>query len=204
MSLFDALFGNTRRARPKMDAVFALPAALVDMELRGIRSLGVGGVCVRAPEGAAFAQAGEEIRRILDLYRAERSLDLRTPGDDLGYTWWVLEAPGRAIDDVATGLHMVGDEYRQRGYGDALVAAAFPLEEVGAGPFTLIYNYRRGLYYPFVPLAGRHERDNAREIRLADLLPPSLPRESELDRWYALWDAPLGRARALPDEEAGR
>jgi hypothetical protein len=197
MSLFDALFGNTRRAKPKMDAVFALPTALVDLETNGIHPLGVGGICVRAPEGGEFVAAQTEVRAVLDLYRKEHALDLRTPADALGFSWWVLEAPGRALDDVATGLHMVGEELRQRGFGDALVAAAFPLEEAGQGEFTLIYNYRRGLYYPFAPAPGRHERDNARELRLAELLPASLPREGEIDRWYALWDAPLGRARPL-------
>lgn len=194
MSLFDTLFGTTRRAKPKMDPLFALPTALVDLEAAGIRPLGVGGLCVRAPEGGMFLAAVEEIGSVLDLYRSEHALALRTPADDLGFRWWVLTAPEPALDDVVTGVHMVGEELRQRGYGDALVAAAFPLDELGAGPFTLIYNYRRGLYYPFVPVGGRHERDNARELRLSGTLPKSLPQEPEIDRWYALWDAPLARA----------
>lgn len=194
MSLFDTLFGTTRRAKPKMDPLFALPTALVDLEAAGIRPLGVGGLCVRAPEGGTFAAAVEEIGSVLDLYRNEHGLSLATPADDLGFRWWVLTAADNTLDDVVTGVHMVGEELRQRGYGDALVAVAFPLDERGAGPFTLIYNYRRGLYYPFAPVGGRHERDNARELRLSATLPKTLPQEPEIDRWYALWDAPLARA----------
>ena len=125
-------------------------------------------------------------------------MGLETPSDDLDFHWWVLTAQDRSLDDVVTGLHMVAEELRQRGFGDAIVAAAFPMVEAHEGPFTLVYNYRRGLYYPFAPLSGRHERDNAREMRLAGILPKSLPPEQEIDRWYALWDAPLGRP---PKEE---
>jgi hypothetical protein len=198
MSLFDTLFGTTRRAKPKMDPLFALPTALVDLESAGITAMGVGGLCVRSPEGSGFTAAVDEISGVLDLYRQEHDLALATPSDSLGFTWWVLTARDNALDDVVTGLHMVGEELRQRGYGDALVAAAFPLEEARQGEFTLVYNYRRGLYYPFAPVGGRHERDNAREMRLAGILPKSLPPEQEIDRWYALWDAPLGRP---PKEE---
>ena len=194
MTIFDSLFGTTRRAKPKMDALFALTTALVDLESAGITPLGVGGLCVRVPEGASFEQSVDEIDAVLELYRREHGLTLATPADELGFHWWVLTAQDQSLDDVVTGLHMVGEELRQRGYGDALVACAFPLAEAGHGEFTLIYNYRRGLYYPFAPLGGRHERDNAREMRLSATLPKSLPGEPELDRWYALWDAPLTRA----------
>ncbi len=193
MSVFDALFGNTRRAKPKMDPLFALPTALVDLEAAGIRPRGVGGLCVRSPEGGTFTAAIDEIDGVLDLYRGEHGLSLATPSDALGFRWWVLTAVDDGLDDVVTGVHMVGEELRQRGYGDALVAAAFPLEESGSGPFTLIYNYRRGRYYPFAPSGGQRERDNARELRLSSVLPKSLPQEEEIDRWYALWDAPLDR-----------
>jgi len=196
MSLFDSILGNTRKAKPKMDGLFALPTAAVDLEAAGIHPTGVGAVCIRAPEGSAFHQAIGEAGQTLALYLKEHDLTLATPTDSLGFTWWVLEAPGAQIDDVATGLHLLADELRQRDFGDAIVAAAFPMEEDGEGPFTLVYNYRRGLYYPFAPAgSGRHERDNARELRLADILPASLPKEGEIDRWYALWDAPLGRGR---------
>lgn len=201
MSLFDAIFGTTRRAKPKMDPLFALPVAMVDLEAAGVHGLGVGGLCVRVPEGSAFTAATEEVRSVLALYADEHHLHLRLPDDRLGFSWWVVEVPGRALDDVATALHMVGEELRQRGFGDALLAAAFPFEEEGKGPFTLIYNYRRGRYYPFAPRpGGGQERDNAREIRLADALPEVLSRETEMDRWYALWDAPLARSAPLKED----
>lgn len=201
MSLFDAIFGTTRRAKPKMDPLFALPVAMVDLEAAGVRSLGVGGLCVRVPEGSTFTAAADEVRAVLALYADEHHLTLTLPDDRLGFSWWVVEVPGRSVDDVATALHMVGEELRQRGFGDALLAAAFPLEEEGHGPFTLIYNYRRGRYYPFAPLpGGGKSRDNAREIRLSDGLPAVLSRETEMDRWYALWDAPLARSTPLKEE----
>jgi len=55
----------------------------------------------------------------------------------------------------------------------------------------LIYNVKRGSWYPFVPAPGARERDNERELRLKAQLGNELPFEPELERWLPLWGTPV-------------
>jgi hypothetical protein len=57
----------------------------------------------------------------------------------------------------------------------------------------LVYAYKRGAFYPFVP-RGERGRDNAMELRLQAGLGRELPIEPELERWYPVWDAPVDAA----------
>ena len=59
-----------------------------------------------------------------------------------------------------------------------------------ATPLYLIYNFKRGAFYPFVP-AGPQQRDNERELVLRAQLGSELPIETELTRWFALWGIPI-------------
>ena len=58
-------------------------------------------------------------------------------------------------------------------------------------PLYLIYNFKRGAFYPFVPAAGDQRRDNERELVLQAQLGSELPIETELSRWFALWGIPI-------------
>ena len=55
----------------------------------------------------------------------------------------------------------------------------------------LIYNYKRGAFYPFVPSGGAQQRDNERELRLKAQIGADLPVEAELERWFPLWGIPI-------------
>jgi hypothetical protein len=59
-------------------------------------------------------------------------------------------------------------------------------------PVYLVYGYKRGTFWPFVPTGEDQERDNAEELRLKSELEGELPIEPDLTRWLALFDAPLG------------
>ena len=54
-----------------------------------------------------------------------------------------------------------------------------------------IYNYKRGAFYPFVPAGGEQQRDSERELRLQAQIGDDLPVETELERWFPLWDIPI-------------
>jgi len=67
---------------------------------------------------------------------------------------------------------------------------------VGAGavvPSTayLVYLFKRGTFYPFVP-TGHEQRSTEEEFRLRSLVADDLHVESDLDRWFPLWDLPVG------------
>jgi hypothetical protein len=58
-------------------------------------------------------------------------------------------------------------------------------------PLYLIYNFKRGAFYPFVPAAGEKARDSERELRLKAQLGAELPFEEDMARWFPLWEIPL-------------
>ena len=83
--------------------------------------------------------------------------------DEFGYRWLVLADPD--FEDLVVALNTVSTQLQGGGYGDRLLAAVFAFEEKGK-PIYLIYNFKRGTFYPFVPAKGEQARDNERELRL--------------------------------------
>jgi hypothetical protein len=73
-----------------------------------------------------------------------------------------------------------------------------PLPEPTAGPghvvpstAFLVYLFKRGSFYPFIP-DGTEKRDTEKELRLKSLVAADLVVEPDLDRWFPLWDLPVG------------
>jgi hypothetical protein len=52
-----------------------------------------------------------------------------------------------------------------------------------------VYLFKRGTVYPFAP-TGRDSRDTALELQLRAHLSDELPIESDLGRWFPIWDSP--------------
>jgi hypothetical protein len=53
----------------------------------------------------------------------------------------------------------------------------------------IVYLYKRGTFYPFVPKTGE-QRDNFQETRVRDEVGADLKWEPDLTRWFAVWGAP--------------
>jgi hypothetical protein len=85
-------------------------------------------------------------------------------------------------------MHLASSTLELNGFDRSLLAAAFQFELDGQRIYWL-YNFKRGLFYPFVPKANR-ERDNILELRLKSLMAQELPIEQDTSRWYPLWDIP--------------
>ncbi len=75
---------------------------------------------------------------------------------------------------------------------EGTLPTAPPTPAGGAVPATafLVYLFKRGTFYPFVP-DGHEHRSTERELQLRSLLDTDLKIEPELDRWFPLWDLPL-------------
>jgi hypothetical protein len=79
-----------------------------------------------------------------------------------------------------------------------MVSPSDPMPEPTAGPghvlpstSYLVYLFKRGTFYPFVP-KGHEQRDIEQELKLKSLVADDLVIESDLDRWFPLWDLPVG------------
>jgi hypothetical protein len=55
----------------------------------------------------------------------------------------------------------------------------------------LVYLFKRGSFYPFAP-EGHEKRNTEKEFRLRSLVTDDLKVEPDLDRWFPLWDLPVG------------
>jgi hypothetical protein len=198
VGFFDALLGRTRLRKPDMDRIFALATAAPSLADRAAVAYdGRAGVCLRPVEGADWAQATAELQDLVQLVGRDRDFHSETgmDTDALGFAWVLVRGPD--LGEAVTLAHLVGSTVQEKGFGEQLLAAVFRLrDEDPLGPAGrtayLIYNYKRGAFYPFVPRdPGARTRDHAAEFRLSAALADLVPVEKDLTRWFALWDSPV-------------
>ena len=191
MGLGDILFGRKKLKGAKLDRLFALSTAQVtlDMEL-GLRPAGVAGVVFKPLSAEEFMRAEQQIDELLGVVAQTSGSEVRRRQDALGYQWLVVR--DRDFEDLVTGVHLVAGELAAHGFGEQLLAALFAFEgRDRERPTYLIYGFKRGAFWPFVPTGEGQERDNPEELRLMNELQGELPFEPEKERWLGLFDAPL-------------
>jgi len=55
-----------------------------------------------------------------------------------------------------------------------------------------VYLFKRGTFYPFAPVDTQKERrDTELELRIRSMVGADLPFESDLSRWFPMWDMPV-------------
>jgi hypothetical protein len=189
VGLRDVLFGRKRLKEAKRDALFALPAAAVSMEVElGLRPAGVAAVVFKPLSAGEFVRAENEMQELLDLAARESSSKIERSTDSYGYEWLIVR--DNDLEDLVTTVHLIASELASRGFGEQLLAAAFKFDG-GKQPVLWIYGYKRGAFWPFVPTGEGQERDNAEELELKAKLEKELPIEQDLSRWFGLFGAPL-------------
>jgi hypothetical protein len=203
MGIFDALLGRTKPVPSNLDALFGIPSASITLQTAaGLVCSGRAGVCYKPPSGQGIEQMQGEIDRLL-------TLDGGAPGatseDAFGYRWVVVTDPD--IEALVTRVHLVNSSLADAGWGPQLLCSVFgvapapatdPEAPPTAGPGAvlastsyLVYLFKRGTFYPFVP-AGHEQRSTEDELRLRSLVAGDLRMEDDLERWFPLWDLPVG------------
>jgi len=200
MGLLDTLLGRTKPVQSNLDNLFALPSASITLQsAAGLSCSGHAGVCYKPPTGQGFAEMQGEVVKLLDL---DGATDLRQAEDTFGYHWLVVDDPD--IEALVTRVHMVNASLADAGWGPQLLCSVFGVAPVtdpegdAVGPGTvvastgyLVYLFKRGTFYPFVP-RGPEQRATDEELRLKGLVGADLAVEPDLDRWFPLWDLPVG------------
>jgi hypothetical protein len=189
VGLFDTLLGRTKPVKANLDALFALPtAALTLQSAGGLVSSGHAGVCWKPPSGQGSQDLQTEVSQLVgDGYTQAQ--------DSFGYGWLLLAEP--ELDALVTKAHMANTTLTEAGWGQQLLCSVFgfvpePGAAADAKPFFLVYLYKRGTFYPFAPLDTKKEhRDTELELRIRSMLGDDLPVESDLARWFPMWDLPL-------------
>lgn len=183
----DRLLGRTRPVQPDLDQLFALPAAAISLQVSTeLAPTGVGSVCFRAAEGAAFTSLERDVRALLD---ADQGPPVEVSQDEYGYTWLVARRDPDDLAGLVTDLHAVNSTLADAGFGPQLLCSLVAFASPDARPLGLVYLYKRGSFYPFAPLPGQR-RDNALELQVRGLLAGDLPVEPDVSRWFPVWGAP--------------
>jgi hypothetical protein len=205
MGLLNTIMGRTKPVQANLDSLFGLPSASITLQsAAGMTLSGRAGVCYKPPTGQGFGDMQAEVMKLLGM---EGDCKLRTAEDSYGYHWVVVENPD--IESLVTEIHLINSSLSDSGWGPQLLCSVFGVaalpdgsgaSEAGAapGPTTvlastgfLVYLFKRGTFYPFVP-DGKEHRDIEQELKLKSLVANDLALESDLDRWFPLWDLPVG------------
>ena len=105
MGFLDGLLGRKKPTRPNLDALFAIPAAAVTLQVSmDFLSTGQGAVAFRSVEGRAFADIEAEVRALLD---ADGGPPVKVVQAHYGYTWIVVTTDPPDVGSVVTDLHAV-------------------------------------------------------------------------------------------------
>ena len=215
MGIFSSLMGKTKPVQANLDEMFALPSASITLQsAAGMSCSGHAGVCFKPPTGQGFEEMQAEVVSLLSM---DGSGGLHQEKDSFGYQWLVVEDTD--IEQLVTRIHLVNSSLSDSGWGPQLLCSVFGLAqlptgaadaapgadtesaalvETAAGPGQLltstaflVYLFKRGTFYPFVP-QGKEHRDTEQELKLKSLVADDLTVETDLDRWFPLWDLPVG------------
>jgi PspAB-like protein len=191
VGLLDVITGRRKLAQPATDRLFAISTAYVTLETTLlIESLGAAAIVFQPLSTADFASIVTDMEEVVRATAADSGTRVDTSDDAFGFRWLVLR--GNSFDDLVVGVNAVSDALESGGYGNRVLCAVFGFAEKTAGRrLYLIYNYKRGTFYPFVPAAGDQQRDTERELVLKAQLASELPFEAELERWFPLWGIPI-------------
>jgi len=193
VGLLDTILGRSKPVRANLDALFALPtAALTLQRAGGLVSSGHAGVCWKPPPGQGSADAQKEI---LELVGDDSGF--RHSVDSFDYGWLLLDDPD--LEELVTKIHMANSTLQDNGWGPQLLCSVFgfvpapgPDTPDDARAFRLVYLYKRGTFYPFAPVdAGKERRDTELELRIRSMVGTDLPVETDLTRWFPMWDMPV-------------
>lgn len=182
------MFGRKKLAEPKEDKVFALTTAAVTLQTElGLKTAGVAAVAFKPQSSGEFRSAFDDVDKLIEAVAQSCGSTVDRKSDEYGFDWMIVRDPD--LEDLVTTIHALAGEMTAQGFGAQLLAAPFRFEG-GEHPVYWIYGFKRGAFWPFVPI-GDQKRDNALELELKAKLEGELPIEQDLTRWLALFDAPI-------------
>jgi len=195
VKILDTILGRTKPSKANLDALFGLPGAVITLQAaEALVPTGQGGVCFKPAAGQPFAQTAEEFEGLLGVTSGDASTTkVHQEKDSYGYEWIVLTTSD--FETLVTQVHVVNSTLKDQGYESMLLCSVFgfrPAEAAGGGATVyLVYLYKRGAFYPFVPQPGKEQRDLETEMKLQIVLADDLAIEPDKERWMPLWGLPV-------------
>lgn len=191
MSWMDALLGRTKPVKSSLDQLFGLSTADITLQTElDLKPSGAAAISFRPVSSGDFAHLQADIDALLKTSTKDAPLDWKSFADNYGYQWIIFKTPD--FSNLVATVHMVSRELQDSGYGEQLLASIFQFHTAENRSVYWVYNYKRGVFYPFVPSPnGNQQRDNATEVRLSGVMKRELHLETDLTKWYPVWGVPL-------------
>jgi len=205
VGLRDILTGRHTVKGPAPDRLFAIATAYVTLQAEhGIQPTGAAAIVFQALATGEFESALRETEEVVRATCSESHTTVSSETDSYGYRWTVLRNPAGAasVEDLAVGINALSSSIETAGHGERLLCAVFAFAQGPADGgaqqqrIYFIYNYKRGYWYPFVPVgaggsAQSEQRSTERELQLKAQMASELPIEPEIERWFPLWGIPI-------------
>jgi hypothetical protein len=189
VGFLDVITGKRKLAGPAPDRLFAISTAYVTLETGfNITPTGAAAIVFQPLATADFNSIVKDMEEVVRATSADSNTTVTTNDDSYGFRWFVLK--GSDFEDLVVGINAVSGALETGGYGDRVLCAVFAFKDENTRQIYWIYNYKRGLFYPFVPKASE-QRNSERELQLQAQLGKDLPVEPELQRWFPLWGIPI-------------
>lgn len=194
MKIWDSLLGRSTPPPADLDALFAVPQAALSLQAQGFAPTGQGAVCYRPAEGGAFVSTEKQIEQLIAT-PSSGSGEFGTGSavekvdDSYGFRWLSVRQTAADVSGLVTDLHAANTSLADAGFGQALLCSSIGFTSPDGRPLALVYLFKRGTFYPFVPTDGQH-RDNALELQVRGIVDEDIVIEADLTRWLAIWGAP--------------
>jgi hypothetical protein len=186
MGFLDAILGRSTPPKADLDVLFAVPQAALSLQVAGFTDTGQGSVCFRDQEGQVDDGVVTDATQLIS---TDASVQVELTDDTHGYRWLTVTRAAGDVTGLVTDLHAANSSLVDAGFGGGLLCSTVVFRSPDGGPCALVYLFKQGTFYPFVPMDGQR-RDNALELQVRGLVDEDVPVESKLDRWLALWGAP--------------
>lgn len=187
MGFLDTLLGRSKPVKPDLDQLFGLPSAAITLQTATtFVPTGLGSVCFKAVEGAAFTQVQKDVTELLD---ADEGPKVEVSKDSYGFTWLLCRHEPDDTTGLVNDLHAVNSALQDSGFGPSLLCSLMSFRDNDGRNLALVYLYKRGSFYPFAPKPGE-KRDNVLELEIKAQLANDLRLEQDLGRWFPVWGAP--------------
>src|SRR6059058_4852227 len=157
------MFGRKKLAEPKDDRLFGLTTAAVTMETElGLKTAGAAAVAFKPQSSGEFRSAFDDVDQLVEAVAQQCGSTVERKSDEFGFDWIVVHDPD--LEDLVATVHTLTSELTAKGFGSQLLAADFKFTG-GDKTVYWIYGFKRGAFWPFVPI-GEQKRDNALELEL--------------------------------------
>ena len=148
MGLWSTLTGRSKPVQANLDALFSLPSAAITLQTAAGLATGLGSVCYRAAEGAAFAQTQRDVVELLD---NDDDPDVEQSTDAFGFSWLLARQSPDDLSALVTDLHTVNTSLEEQGFGPSLLCSLVGFADPSGRTLGIVYLYKQGTFYPFAP-----------------------------------------------------